>query len=244
MPAAAPARPHGRRGRCRSARGSPRRAGSSGACPCRPGRAGAPAHSGARPFLAAAGPRSAPGCTRGAAGRSTAARSGARPSTPASETKCPATVLSRKRTIGVGPGRPMSAELARERRRRGPIRLGRRRPGRRTTPPAPSARRRGPAPRPARRSDPARSSCRRARRPGLPSRLRSRLLREGRPRNAADPAPREADDVEAALARLRAVAMPGVVGQRLRPCRERRGPVSRPPPRRSTRRSARTTAGR
>ena len=48
-----------------------------------------------------------------AAGRSSRARADASPSTPASETKWPATVLSRKRTIGVGPGRPTEASFER-----------------------------------------------------------------------------------------------------------------------------------
>ena len=67
--------------------------------------------------------------------------------------------------------------------------------------------------------------------------------RAGRP--APHAAPGEADDVDACpRSASAAAAMPGVVGQGLRPCRGRRGPVCRPPPRRSTRRSARTTAGR
>ena len=67
--------------------------------------------------------------------------------------------------------------------------------------------------------------------------------RPGRP--APHAAPGEPDDVEGCpRSASAAAAMPGVVGQGLRPCRGRRGPVCRPPPRRSTRRSARTTAGR
>ena len=56
-----------------------------------------------------------------------------------------------------------------------------------------------------------------------------------------DPPPGERDDVGG---RSRAAAPPGFLGHGLRPCRERRGPVFRPPPRRNTTRSARTTADR
>ena len=183
MPAAGPVRPHDRRGRCRSAPENPRRAGSSGACPCRPGRAGAPAHPAARPLLAAAGPRSAPGCTRVGAGRSTTGRTVRGPRRRRAR-------RSARRRCSRGRARWASDRGGRCRRassgprRRGPDTPPQRRPGRRTTPPAPSARRRGPAPRPARCCGPARSSCRRGRRRGLPSRPRSRSLREARPRNA------------------------------------------------------------
>ena len=64
LPAAAPAPPRDPRARCRSARGSRRTAGSSGASPCRPARAAARARPGARRCLAAAGPRSGPGVHR------------------------------------------------------------------------------------------------------------------------------------------------------------------------------------
>ena len=126
-------------------------------------------------------------CTRAGGVRSSAWTYGARPSTPASETKCPATVLSRKRTMGVGPGRPMLAELrahGRVDRRDTPAR---RRPGRRTTPPAPSATRPGCARPPARRSGPARSSSRRARRSARPSRSRSRQRRGALPTSGGGP---------------------------------------------------------
>ena len=119
------------------------------------------------------------------------------PSTPARETKWPATVLSRKRTIGVGPGRPMlrRASSARSSRSRGTP--APHRPERRTTRREPSATRPGCARPPARRSCPARSSYPRARRSGRPSRSRCRRRREERTRRpTAHSAESQSNDVE------------------------------------------------
>ena len=67
------------------------------------------------------------------------------------------------------------------------VRLRARRPGRRTRPPAPSARRPGSGRPPARRSGPARSWSRRARRSARPSRSRSRRRRAARPTSGGEP---------------------------------------------------------
>ena len=105
--------------------------------------AAAPARSGARRRRAGARPRSAAGVQRRGSLPLVSRTCGARPSTPASETKWPATVLSRKRTIGVGPGSADSGERWRtisvDRR----IGLRRSRPARRTTPREQSVGRRG-----------------------------------------------------------------------------------------------------
>ena len=159
----------------------------------------------------------------------------ARPSTPARETKRPATVLSRNRTIRVGPGSPRPGEPRADRGVERRVDLlgadGHPKHG------ANRARGRGGCDRPPeRRSGPGdlragENSDEHGRPDGDPAR-REQGTRGAPPHTP----PGERDDVER---RSRLAAMPAAVGQGVRPCRERRGPVARRPPTRSTRRSAR-----
>ena len=179
-PAAAPERARDPRARCRSARGSRRRAGSSGASPSRPRTSRNPGAFGSVPVPAQPQHLAARRACRHAGGvRSSGGRTARDPSPRRARRSAP-------RPCSRGRGRWASGREGRCRELRANGRVERRdtperrRPGRRTRPPAPSAMRPGSGRPPARRLGPGRSSCRRARRPAPLFRSRSRRRRGAR----------------------------------------------------------------
>ena len=185
-PVAAPERARDPRARCRSARGSRRRAGSSGASPSRPARAATRAHSATCRSRATAAPRSAWVCKHAGGVRSSGGRTApGRPRRPGRRSARRRCSRERGRSASGREGRCSRASSARSHRSWDTP--AQRRPGRRTTPPAPSETPPGCARPPARRPDPARSSSPRARRSARPFRSQSRQRRGALPTSGDGP---------------------------------------------------------